>query len=228
MCGICGTIVFDAQQTAPDLHARVRAMLATMEHRGPHGSDSIERGNAAIGRTFTEEEGEYGQQYVAILGNELWQEAYGGDPAVVGRELLIGGRSYQIVGVMPPDFRFLDDDVRLWTSLAFTEEQLQSFHSNNWHMVARLQPGVSLEQAQARVDALNARNMDRQPDCPWLIVHGDADEVVPISETLEWVNTLQPGPTLSIFEDTGHYFHGKLVQLRGVVDSFVAERQPTG
>ena len=49
MCGICGTIAFDERQAAPNQHARVRAMLATMEHRGPHGSDSIERDGAAIG-----------------------------------------------------------------------------------------------------------------------------------------------------------------------------------
>lgn len=129
------------------------------------------RADAAVGRTLTEEEGEYGRHTVAVLGNELWQDAYGGDPAVVGKEILIAGRAHEIVGVMPPGFRFLDGDVRLWTSLAFTDEQLRSYHSNNWSMVARLRPGITLEQAQTRIDALNARNMDAAPELKPLLVN---------------------------------------------------------
>jgi len=61
-----------------------------------------------------------------------------------------------------------------------------------------------------------------QPDCPWLIVHGDADELVPVEETIEWVNSMEPGPELQVFADTSHFFHGKLVELRNVVSDFVA------
>lgn len=66
-----------------------------------------------------------------------------------------------------------------------------------------------------------ANNLDTQPDCPWLIVHGDKDELIPIEETLEWVNKMQPGPELQVFPDTGHFFHGKLVELRETVIAFV-------
>lgn len=68
-----------------------------------------------------------------------------------------------------------------------------------------------------------AADIDEPPDCPWLIVQGDQDEVVPLDETLEWVNALPPGPELEVFPDTGHFFHGKLVPLREAVDRFVAE-----
>lgn len=66
-----------------------------------------------------------------------------------------------------------------------------------------------------------ANNLDTQPDCPWLIVHGDKDELIPIEETLEWVNSMPPGPELQVFPDTGHFFHGKLVELRETVIAFV-------
>ena len=67
-----------------------------------------------------------------------------------------------------------------------------------------------------------ANNLDVQPDCPWLIVHGDEDELIPVEETIEWVNAMKPGPELEVFAGTGHFFHGKLVELRSAVMGFVA------
>lgn len=64
--------------------------------------------------------------------------------------------------------------------------------------------------------------MDKQPECPWLIIHGDQDELVDVDETVEWMNELEPGPELSVFQDTTHFFHGKLVLLRQTVEQFVA------
>ncbi len=68
-------------------------------------------------------------------------------------------------------------------------------------------------------------NTHPQPDCPWLIIHGDQDEVVDIDETVEWVNKLEPGPELTVFRDTTHFFHGKLVLLRQAVEKFVEEHR---
>lgn len=68
-------------------------------------------------------------------------------------------------------------------------------------------------------------NPDVQPDCPWLIVHGDNDELIPVEETLDWVNKLAPGPELSVFPDTGHFFHGKLVDLRKTACDFISKHQ---
>ena len=66
-----------------------------------------------------------------------------------------------------------------------------------------------------------ANNLDRQPECPWLIVQGDQDELVDIDETIAWVNELNPGPELDVFPDTEHFFHGKLTLLRNAVEAFV-------
>ena len=63
--------------------------------------------------------------------------------------------------------------------------------------------------------------LDRQPQCPWLILQGDEDELVDIDETIEWFNGLDPGPELEVFEGTEHFFHGKLVLLRNAVQAFV-------
>ncbi len=66
-----------------------------------------------------------------------------------------------------------------------------------------------------------AGNLDKQPDCPWLIVQGDNDELVDVEETIAWVNQLDPGPELEVFPETEHFFHGKLVLLRNAVEEFV-------
>jgi alpha/beta superfamily hydrolase len=58
-----------------------------------------------------------------------------------------------------------------------------------------------------------------QPDCPWLILQGAADEVVICDEVVEWVNALKPGPDLIVLPDVGHFFHGNLTLLRETVVS---------
>lgn len=68
-----------------------------------------------------------------------------------------------------------------------------------------------------------AVDFETQPDCPWLILQGDEDELVDIEETVAWVNSLEPGPELEVFPGTEHFFHGKLVQLREAVEAFVRE-----
>lgn len=69
-------------------------------------------------------------------------------------------------------------------------------------------------------------NSGKQPDCPWLVIQGDQDELVDAGDTIEWVNALDPGPELQIFEATGHFFHGKLVRLRKAVELFVMHNGP--
>jgi len=66
-----------------------------------------------------------------------------------------------------------------------------------------------------------AGSLDRQPECPWLILQGDQDELVDIEETIAWVNELEPGPELEVFPGTEHFFHGKLAPLRSAVEEFV-------
>ena len=84
--------------------------------------------------------------------------------------------------------------------------------------VARTPDGlVSIAPAVSRF----AGNLESQPECPWLILQGDEDELVDVDETIAWVNELEPGPELEIFTGTEHFFHGKLVELRAAVEEFV-------
>lgn len=67
-----------------------------------------------------------------------------------------------------------------------------------------------------------AADLAQQPQCPWLIVHGDCDELVSVDETIDWVNGLAAGPELVILEGAEHFFHGRLTDLRGIVAEFVS------
>ena len=124
----------------------------------------------ALGRAFADEEGEIGAERKVILSHGLWQQLFGGDREAIGRDLRLTGRPYTVVGVMPPDFVFVNPEISLWTPLPFTAEQKEGRHSNNWHNIGRLKPGASLEQAQAQVDALNAANMERFPQWRELLI----------------------------------------------------------
>lgn len=64
------------------------------------------------------------------------------------------------------------------------------------------------------------------PRCPWLIVQGEADEVVDPAAVYAWAATLDPPPTLVRLPDTGHFFHRRLLDLRDAVKSRLADRLP--
>jgi len=66
-----------------------------------------------------------------------------------------------------------------------------------------------------------ASGLAHLPACPWLIIQGDEDELVDIEETVAYVNSLDPGPSLAVFPGGDHFFHGRLVELRNTVEAFV-------
>jgi alpha/beta superfamily hydrolase len=62
------------------------------------------------------------------------------------------------------------------------------------------------------------------PECPWLVLLGDADDVVPPARMLEWAQGLRPQPTVQVMAGAGHYFHGRLPDLRDAVTAFLNQR----
>ena len=114
------------------------------------------------GRLFTEEEGQEGKASVALLSHAYWERQFGGRPDAIGRDLRLNGVRHVIVGVLPADFVFLDPAVRFWIPASFSanERAEDSRYSQNHDGVARLAPGVTVTQAQAQLDALNARRLE--------------------------------------------------------------------
>jgi predicted permease len=133
-----------------------------------------------LGRGFLEEEDLEGRGDVIVLGHDLWQRHFAGDPNVVGRTLRIDGRSHTIVGVMRPRFAF-PEWAQAWTPLALaTDGSGRGVH--DLEAVARLRPGVSIEQAAADLGAI-ARDLEaRHPDTNsgWGVrVQSYRDELIP-------------------------------------------------
>jgi putative ABC transport system permease protein len=120
---------------------------------------------ALMGRTFTDEETWEGRHRVVVLGFALWQGAFGGDPGIVGRTITLSGRAYDVVGVMPPSFMFPGRDVQLWMPVGYTPDLVARSRRPHWlGVVARLKPGVSIEQAQQNLSSV-ALQLERQyPD----------------------------------------------------------------
>lgn len=119
----------------------------------------------ARGRTFSDEELRYGPDQVAILTDEYWRSHFGADPAILGRTFLNDGLTETVIGVLPPGFRFLSSHPQFFRPAAsdLSDRLPQNRHSNNWQMIGRLAPGVSLAQAQAEMDAFNTAQLATDP-----------------------------------------------------------------
>ena len=123
------------------------------------------RTQAGVGRFFLPEDEQPGQDAKVVLSYGFWQREYGGDRAIVGRDIRVNGRPLRVIGITRQDFRFLFADTDVYFPLAFTPEQKldDQRHSNNWTYIARLKPGATVDQARRQVADINARNDQRLP-----------------------------------------------------------------
>ena len=121
--------------------------------------------SAALGRTFTEEEGEVGKDQAAVLSDGLWRRKFGADPAIIGRTIRLDTKPYLVVGVMPAGFRYLAQQSQLWLPMSFPADRRKPTdrHSNNMEMIARLRPGATVAEASAQIAAMNERTLKDDP-----------------------------------------------------------------
>lgn len=135
---------------------------------------SLLRVQPMLGRDFTPEQAKPGNERVVILSHSLWQRRFGSDPTIVGRPVQIDGQPFTVQAVMGPDFVFprevgLPDyfsfaKSEMWLPIALTDEQRKNRGSHHIAVIARLKPGVTLEQAQSQLAGI-ARNQEQQnPD----------------------------------------------------------------
>jgi len=112
----------------------------------------------ALGRSFVEEEGTPGRDHAVVLTHRLWQQRFGGDPAIVGKSIRIDQEPYTVVGVLgkgPAD----ENMNRLWLPQALDAQQNRSWR---WMLVmGRLKPGVTIEQANQEM-AVVAQSLAEQ------------------------------------------------------------------
>ncbi|MGH9747197.1 MAG: ABC transporter permease [Candidatus Acidiferrales bacterium] len=115
------------------------------------------------GRTFTPDQDKPGNTPVVLLTHRFWQSHFGSDPSVVGRSLTFDGKSYVVIGVLPPRLdlaRYAD----LWLPVGLYEDDLTGHIHHPFNGIARLKPGVSLSEAQAELITLNHQEELAFPD----------------------------------------------------------------
>ncbi len=116
-----------------------------------------------LGRGFTEDENQQGREHVVILSHGLWQRRYAGDPNIVGKMIRLETLPYTVVGVMSPEFQYPTRDVQIWTPLTINPADFQTRTGYGHLSVARLKPGVTLEQAQTEVNVISTRLAQEHP-----------------------------------------------------------------
>jgi len=116
----------------------------------------------ALGRSFEAAEGALpGFESVAVLSHGLWQSRFGGDPAIVGKTVRVNERELEVIGVMPPRFRFPEVD-DLW--VPYDPGEGTGRADRFVHGVARLREGASIEELEAELDGIAERSALRYPE----------------------------------------------------------------
>ncbi len=115
-----------------------------------------------LGRVFSAQEDEPGHSNVVILSHRFWQDHFGSNRDIVGRDITLDGTKYLVAGVMPPSFRF-PDFAQVWTPMAWTDQEKTVRGNHNYLAVARLKPGVDLKQAQAEMNTISSRLEQQYP-----------------------------------------------------------------
>src|SRR6266446_8872831 len=128
------------------------------------------------GRFFEREECTLGRDDVVIISERLWQRRFNSDPKIIGTKLLLNGKSFTVVGVMPASFDFplqlfnvgsggqFRERAEIWKPLAFTDEEMKMRPERNYAVVGRLTAGTSVAQAQVEVDTINAQMRRERPN----------------------------------------------------------------
>ena len=117
----------------------------------------------ALGRGFTEEEDQPGQDHVVILSHGLWQRRYASDPNIIGKMIRLEDIPHTVVGVMSPEFQYPTRGVQIWTPLTFVPADFRTRTGYTYLTVARLKPGITLQQARAEVNFIATRLAQQHP-----------------------------------------------------------------
>jgi putative ABC transport system permease protein len=144
---------WNANVTGGGAPERVRGMLVPVDLLALLGM------RPARGRTFSSTEEEPGQNGVVLISDGLWHKRFNGDEHVIGRSLTVNGRSFTVTGVVPPDFLAFPG-VEMWSPLVLTAAEKADNRRNAFGAIARLSPGVTLEQARMETAALTQASQE--------------------------------------------------------------------
>jgi predicted permease len=145
-----------------------------------------------LGRGFTPDEMQKGHDHVVVLSSRIWRDRFASDPQIVGKTIRLDGYPYTVIGVLPGQFELpsnglgayrqdAQDVVDLFLPLVIPPDQIEDFGDFNYEALARLKPGVPLQQASAQINAIQADITHNLP--PDVHAHLSA-VVIPMKETV--------------------------------------------
>ncbi len=128
---------------------------------------------ATLGRLFVPDEDLPGRTATAVLSYGTWARRFGSDPGVLGKKIILNGVSYDVIGVMPRSFSLAREvmptvdgaeQAEILLPLPLPANAAQNRDHEDYNIVAKLKPGVSVEQAQAEMDTITARLRQQFPE----------------------------------------------------------------
>ena len=122
----------------------------------------------ALGRLFVSTDDAPEANATVVLSWNLWQRRYAGDPAVLGKSILLDARPYTVIGVLPGWFNYPSSRVQLWTPIYHdrSRELMQMHDAHQFEVIARLKPGISIAQATAELNTIQMGIRKRFPTGP--------------------------------------------------------------
>jgi putative ABC transport system permease protein len=123
---------------------------------------AVLRSQPLLGRTFSADEDRPNAR-VILLGHKFWRDRFGSDPSVVGRDISVNSQRYTVVGVMPEKF-LLPSFAKVWVPLGWSDTERAVRGNHNYLVIARLKPGVQIQQAKAELGAISTRLEQQYPE----------------------------------------------------------------
>ncbi|HMJ06622.1 MAG TPA: ABC transporter permease [Chthoniobacterales bacterium] len=120
-----------------------------------------------LGRGFTPEESKAGAPNVVVIGHGLWQRAFASDPKIIGQQVMLAGRPYTLLGVMPADWNFPVGAAQsefIMPLEPLVAAQVPQRGSHFLRLIGRLKPGITPRQAQSEMEPIAARLRQQYPD----------------------------------------------------------------
>ena len=115
-----------------------------------------------LGRTFTAEEEQPGNDNVVVISHGLWKRAFASNPNIISQTISLNAKNYTVIGVMPPDFQYYRPG-EIWSPLAFTPEEAARRAPGNLIVAGRLKPNVTMDQAQSEITTICRRLQQQYP-----------------------------------------------------------------
>lgn len=132
----------------------------------------------ALGRDFNASEDVYHGPKVVILSDGLWKRRFGADRTIIGRQIILDGDAYQVVGVMPENFdNVLAPSAEIWSPTQYNAQNIKDLNTSEWghhlRMAGRLRPDMSADQAHRELDVIAQTPVPDFPRPPWAALkHG--------------------------------------------------------